>query len=163
MNKPKVTKIWLDMDGVIADFVKRYKQLYNIHPSEAERENKFDDLFQNFVATKQFATLDLMPHASELIKFLKELKIPTEILSSTGTKQNYDEISRQKIIWLDRNNIPFKHTFVPGKEHKYRYATPTDILIDDTEVNIDDWKKAGGIAIWHKNVEDTLAILRMYV
>jgi hypothetical protein len=163
MNKPKVTKIWLDMDGVIADFTKRYEQLYGIHPSAAEKDNKFDELFHRFVITNQFATLDMMPNAFQLISFLKGLKIPTEILSSTGTKQDYDEISRQKGIWLDTNNVPFKRTFVPGKEHKYKYATPTDILIDDTEVNIDDWKKAGGIAIWHKNVEDTLAILRMYV
>ena len=37
MNKPKISKIYLDMDGVISDFSKRYKEQYHMEPREAEK------------------------------------------------------------------------------------------------------------------------------
>jgi hypothetical protein len=69
----------------------------------------------------------------------------------------------QKKIWLDTYNITFKQNFVPGKKLKKNFATPTSILIDDTESNIDDWIGAGGIGILHKDWGTTLQILKMYV
>ena len=68
MHKPKISKIYLDMDGVIAHFVKRYKELYRMEPREAEKHKKFDHYFNEFIATNQFANLDLRSeeHTSEL-------------------------------------------------------------------------------------------------
>ena len=57
----KVSKIFLDMDGVIADFEKRYQSLYHIRPREAQTHKEFNKFFDEFIATKQFATLDFMP------------------------------------------------------------------------------------------------------
>ena len=163
MRKPKVTGIYLDMDGVIADFVKRYKELYNMEPKEAEKNKKFDHFFNEFIETNQFATLDLMPGAMDGITFLRKLNVPTQILSSTANEARYNAISKQKMIWLQTHGITFNPLFVPGKKHKYKYATPTSIIIDDTESVINDWKKAGGIGILHKDWPTTLAILRLYV
>ena len=72
------------MDGVIADFNKRYKELYKIEPKEADTYKTFDKFFTMFIAERQFATLDLMPDAMMLINYLRSLPIPTEILSSTA-------------------------------------------------------------------------------
>jgi hypothetical protein len=159
----KIEKIYLDMDGVIADFEKRYKERYGIHPSEAESQKKFNGYFDDFIQTQQFATLDLMPNAHTLINTLEniflEKGIPTEILSSTANIKRHDELSTQKSKWLKDHGILFKQNFVPGKELKYKFATPTSIIIDDTDVVISDWKKAGGIPIHHKDVETTLAML----
>ena len=164
MIKPKISCIYLDMDGVIADFAKRYKELYNMEPREAEKHKQFDKLFTEFIATGQFATLDLMPGAMDGLIFLrKHLTIPTQILSSTANEARYDAISKQKMIWLQTHGITFTPNFVPGKRHKYKFATPDSIIIDDTESVIDDWRKAGGIAIWHKDWMTTLAILRQYI
>ena len=164
MIKPKISCIYLDMDGVIADFAKRYKELYNMEPREAEKHKQFDKLFTEFIATGQFATLDLMPGAMDGLIFLrKHLTIPTQILSSTANEARYDAISKQKMIWLQTHGITFTPNFVPGKRHKYKFATPDSIIIDDTESVIDDWRKAGGIGILHKDWMTTLAILRQYV
>ena len=84
MRKPQVTQVFLDMDGVIADFVKRYKELYGMEPKEAEKSKKFDHYFDEFIATGQFATLDLMPGSMDGINFLRKLNVPTQILSSTA-------------------------------------------------------------------------------
>ena len=163
MIKPKIKCIYLDMDGVIADFVKRYKELYHMEPREAEKKKEFDKYFNEFIETNQFATLDLMPGAMDAITFLRKASVPTQILSSTANEKRYDAISKQKMIWLQTHGITFNPLFVPGKKHKYKYATPDSIIIDDTESVIDDWRKAGGIAIWHKDWMTTLAILRQYI
>ena len=163
MNKPTIGKIYLDLDGVVADFSKRYKELYHMEPREAEKHKKFDVQFKEFIANQEFATLDLMPDAMVLVNFLKTLPIPTEILSSTGRQDSYESISEQKRIWLDTHNITFKQNFVPGKRFKYKFATPDSIIIDDTLSVIEDWRNAGGIAIWHHTIPETLSILKMYI
>jgi hypothetical protein len=156
--------VYLDMDGVIADFVKRYKELYHIKPREAEKKKEFNKFFDEFIATKQFETLDLMPGAEEGLQFLrKHLTVPTQILSSTANEERYDAISKQKLIWLNTHNVTFTPNFVPGKRHKWKFAKPDTIIIDDTESVIDDWTKAGGIGILHKDWPTTLAILKLYI
>lgn len=163
MQKPKIDKIYLDLDGVLCDFDKRYKELYGMNPKEAEKQSRFDHYFEDFMHHQNFATLDLMPGAHELITFLKHLSIPTEILSSTSSRERHHQIAPQKLKWLETHQIPFKPNLVPGAALKQDYATPTSILIDDMERNITQWREAGGIGIWHKDVPTTMAILRMYV
>lgn len=163
MHKPKISHIYLDMDGVIADFVKRYKEMYHMEPREAEKKKEFDKFFNEFIATEQFASLDLMPGTMQGIEFLRKAPVLTQILSSTANEKRYDAISKQKMIWLQKHGITFNPIFVPGKRLKYKYASPTSIIIDDTQSVIDDWKKAGGIGILHKDWSTTLAILKLYV
>lgn len=163
MQKPKIKCVYLDMDGVIADFSKRYKELYHMEPREAEKQQKFRPLFDDFIANDEFANLDLMPDAMMGIEFLRKASVPTHILSSTANEEKYDAISKQKMIWLQKHGITFNPVFVPGKKHKYKWAAPDTIIIDDTKSVIDDWTKAGGIAIWHKDWPTTISILNMYI
>lgn len=162
MPEVKITKIYLDMDGVIADFDKRYKERYKIYPSEAETYKMFDGFFAKFIADREFATLDLMPDAMQLINYLKSLSIPTEILSSTSSERRDMEIRKQKLEWLENHNITFPVNLVPGKRYKKDYSNPNSILIDDTIPNIDQWRREGGIGILHTDTQTTIGILKMY-
>ena len=163
MRKPQISCIYLDMDGVIADFTKRYRELYKMMPREAEKNKQFDKFFDEFIATGQFATLELMPGTMEGIEFLRKASAPTQILSSTANEARYDAISKQKLIWLQTHGITFTPNFVPGKRLKQEYAAPDKIIIDDTGSVIEQWKAKGGIGILHKDWPSTLAILAMYV
>ena len=158
-----ISKIYLDMDGVICDFEKKYKELYQLQPREAEKHKQFDRLFSDFIKTRQFTQLAPMPGTWDGISFLKNTGIPVEILSSTAREEYYDEISSQKIEWLNKFGIDFKTNFVPGKRHKWKFATPDSIIIDDTESVISDWNKAGGIGIHHRNWNETSAILSLCI
>ena len=158
----KITKIYLDMDGVIADFNKRYKELYKIEPKEADTYKTFDKFFTMFIAERQFAKLDLMPDAMELINYLRSLKIPTEILSSTSSEKRDAEIREQKIEWLKNHNIQFPVNLVPGKRFKRDFSNSNSLLIDDTSQNIDQWRVEDGIGILHTDAITTIGILKMY-
>ena len=152
----KISKIYVDMDGVLADFEKRYVKLYG-SLTDRDRKHLFRSNFDDFIASGQFATLDLMPDALTLIHSLNTLNIPKEILSSTAYEETYDAIAKQKEVWLKDHHIDWKPNFVPGKRHKYKFATPDSIIIDDTYSVIEDWRKAGGIAIWHKDALSTIS------
>lgn len=163
MPEVKITKIYLDMDGVIADFDKRYKARYKMEPKEAEEHKEFDKFFTQFINDGEFATLDLMPDAMELINYLRSLKVPTEILSSSASEKRDPQIRPQKMEWLKKNNIEFPAIIVPGKRHKKDYSNKNTLLIDDTPVNIDQWRREGGVGILHTDAQTTINILKMYV
>lgn len=156
----KINCIYLDMDGVICDFEKRYKELFNILPSEARNNREFDKFFDEFIANGNFATLEMMPDAMQLIVALRNALPPTQILSSTASQKRYDSISKQKTEWLEKHDIDFQRNFVPGKQHKKKYARKDTLIIDDTESVINEWRAAGGLAIFHRNIPDTLAQLK---
>jgi len=163
MNKPKISCIYLDMDGVIADFEKRYIELFGVAPQEAEKSKKFDHYFEMFIANNGFADLPLMPGAMEGIDFLRKCSAPTQMLTSSSDEKRHDAVSKQKLVWLQKHGITFNPIVVPGKALKQQYAAPDKILIDDMEINIQQWRDKGGIGILHKDWPTTLVILKMYV
>jgi hypothetical protein len=153
------TKIYLDMDGVIADFEKRYRELFHTSPGHDDNRKRFGIRFAKFIQFNHFADLDMMPDATDLLTYLTTTGVPVEILSSTARPTSNATISQQKRSWLDNYGINYPAIFVPGKQFKAKYATPNSILIDDTLVNIEEWNKAGGVGILHKNALDTISIL----
>jgi phosphoglycolate phosphatase-like HAD superfamily hydrolase len=158
-----IDTIYIDMDGVIADFSKRYKEKFRVTPEETRSNKEFNGYFKKFIDDAEFSTLDLMSDAEELLQFLHELDVHKEILSSTARPENHGMIAPQKQMWLLKHNIHYKANLVPGKSLKYKYATPNSIIIDDTQSVIDDWNKAGGIGILHTDAKSTIAILKMYL
>jgi hypothetical protein len=148
------------MDGVIANFEKRYVELFKVEPSSARDYKEFNTFFDQFVADGHFETLEMMPDAMQLIVALRNALPPTQILSSTASQKRYEAISAQKTKWLETHDIDFQRNFVPGKHLKKKYARKDTLIIDDTESVINDWRASGGVAILHKNAADTLVQLK---
>lgn len=152
-------KIYLDMDGVLSDFHKRFVDLFGHHPNEVKGSFTKSSQWKTFVENDNFATLDWFEGGQDLLKYLQDFDVPVEILSSSGGDMYYEEIAEQKTRWLRNNKIYFPVNIVPGKRFKKDYADPRHILIDDTERNIVEFIEAGGLAILHKRSEDTAAEL----
>ena len=149
------------MDGVLCDFNKRYKELWQVEPNaHRERGEKRDFKWNEFVDGNNFETLDWYPGGKELLKFVLTLDIPIEILSSSGGRSHHEEVKKQKKVWLKKHYIDFPANVVPGRALKASYAKPDIILIDDTDDVIDDFNMSGGIGILHTDTAKTIKIVQ---
>ena len=155
--------IYVDMDGVIANFSKRYKERFGLSPEQTRSNKEFGGYFAKFIANGEFQTLEPMEDAFLLINHLNMIPVEKQILSSTARPDSHDAIAPQKLEWLKTHGINYKANLVPGKSLKYKFATPDSIIIDDTKSVIDDWNKAGGIGILHTDAISTIAMLKMYM
>lgn len=156
-------KIYLDMDGVIADFEAQYVKLFGERPTEVQRRNKeFYQYWSTFVEGGNFEKLPTHAGGSELLHAIKtEFKdCPVEILSSSGGQKYHDEVAQQKRDWLKKHNINYHANVVPGGSKKAQFANSDSVLIDDTYRNIKRFREAGGYGILHSNVNVTLNQLR---
>lgn len=155
-----IKKIYLDMDGVLCDFEKRYFHLFDETPGETRDKKNFNPNWKVFVKGENFATLDWYPGGKELLSFIKKYPVDVEILSSSGGEKFHGEVTVQKIKWLRSHGINYKANIVPGRKHKKDYATPEMILIDDTPDVIESFNKAGGHGILHKDISKTKEMLK---
>ena len=158
-------EIYLDMDGVLCNFAKAYKEMHgdDVFDNLPEDESLKDDQWNEFVEKKGFQTLEPMPDAwqlfVELLNFCNEKGIHLHILSSTGRRESKEELTTQKTNWLINyriNNYFNTIIFVPGKALKKDYATEDSLLIDDHKSNVADFISSGGKAILHTSTKDTL-------
>lgn len=150
-------KIYLDLDGVLANFDSRYEQLFGVRPAEVKaRAQHFWNNWSAFVEGDNFASLDWQPGAVDLLAYVASLNVPVEILSSSGGDKFHDTVVAQKLKWLESKGIPYKANIVPGGAKKAAFAQPWHVLIDDTDRVVENYRKAGGTAILHTSASDTI-------
>ena len=156
----KEYKIFVDLDGVMADLDKHVKEITG---------KSFDELraagtgFTKFVQDQReqgftvFDDLDKMPDADELWDYV--VKYNPTILSATGFPE--EKAKAEKIRWVYDNLHGFDKilTTISGAQKK-KYAAPNHILIDDREKAILPWREAGGIGILHTSAADTIKELQ---
>lgn len=157
-----IDKIYLDMDGVLCDFDKRFVEVHSIDPNSVRGTFTESAAWQQFVGEGHFATLDWFPGGLQLWKYVSSLGVPLEILSSSGGHKFYETIAEHKTTWLRDNGINIPVNIVPGKRYKRDFADSAHILIDDTERNVVEFVEAGGIALLHKDVKTTIKNLELF-
>lgn len=156
----RIDTIYLDMDGVLSDFMSRFREV----EGEWKRtpEGMQSDGWARFCESGQFATLDVWPGAPELLEFMGGLQgINIEILTSTGGSIFHDKVAADKQQWCLDHGIFYKVNAVPGRWHKKDFARPTALLIDDTEDVIEAWTSCGGVGILHLDADQTMHKLRL--
>ena len=148
-------KIYVDMDGVLVDFDGGYEKLTGMTTREADK--KGPEFFWKPISkagAKWWITLNWMPDGKQLWDYVK--KYNPELLSAPSR----EEASKMgKRIWVKRE-LPGAKLILRSADKKQEFASPTSILIDDREKNIEQWEAAGGIGILHTDASSTIKKLK---
>ena len=158
-------KVYLDMDGVLADFDQRFRDLSGMEPSEFENKygrKAFWDLIDEEHKIKFWVGIKPMDGASALVDAVKDYDY--ELLTSpSAKKQSY----LGKILWVKNHTgdvFPSKPRINFKKAKEKHLVKPqlakTDILIDDREDTIGRWNTAGGTGIVYKSIGQVLNDLK---
>ena len=146
-------KIYCDMDGVLVDFDKGYKELTGTEASFDTPKEEFWAPIQK-AGAEFWIKLQWMPDGKQLWEFIKPYN--PQLLSAPSK----DESSKiGKFVWVKRN-VPGTKLILRSAERKQEFATPNSILIDDRADNIQRWKDAGGVGIHHTSAADTIQQLK---
>ena len=145
--------IYLDMDGVLTDFNKRYQELFGVEADDVPKK-KWKSNWEEFVGGNNFKTLEWHPEGKELLEgvkaYAKDNAIKIHILTSAGGDHMIDSIAVQKRRWLLDNDIKHRYLHVvPGKKYKKDFAASNAVIIDDMESVIARFRENGGHAIHH--------------
>ena len=153
----KVRQIFLDMDGVLADFQTTCSEMLGLKIWNTAEGHKLYDLNKRELTAKHmFRRLNPLPDAWKLVDYCMNSGIHTEILTAAGTV-NRTLVIRDKIDWIRRYISPYWIIIPTFKgSQKAAFAHKKAVLIDDRQRNIDAWVEAGGIGILHKTADDTI-------
>lgn len=157
MKKPEV---YLDMDGVLADFFTEYAKLAGIKSGNYRDipPAKTDPTLNKMVGTDFFARLPKFPSADQLVSMVVKLYGHYHICSSP-LRGDHENSEAQKKVWIKKhlNPQPVDIIITPNKAKFAKQADGTpNILIDDRGSNITAWENAGGIGIKYQADEDSL-------
>ena len=151
----QATEIYIDMDGVLADFFGEWAKLMKVdHFSKIDKEHKIGDALQAIRDKDEFwLNLPLLPQAKQLLSVIKQIKGEYNICSSPLADDPNSEPHKRE--WIKKNLAFFPPKEVIITSNKPEYATQQDgtpnILIDDYGVNVDAWEAAGGTAFKYKD------------
>ena len=151
----QATEIYVDMDGVLADFFGEWAKLMKVdHFSKIDKEHKIGDALQAIRDTDNFwLNLPLLPQAKQLLLVIKQIKGEYNICSSPLADDPNSEPHKRE--WIKKNLAFFPPKEVIITSNKPEYATQQDgtpnILIDDFGKNVNEWEAAGGTAFKYKD------------
>lgn len=153
-------KIFLDVDGVMADFYKWAEETIGEHPKD---EKEFWDKVKHYANEHSdkpiWGCLELTPDAMELWDYVK--KYNPVFLTSTGTWKP-DKADKEKREWLHKHFPGVDVITVRTSKLKAECADEKSILIDDRIKSVWPWREAGGIGILHKNAKETIEQLKEF-
>lgn len=147
--------IYCDMDSVLVDFDRGYQELTGMTSQQADAngvEAFWDPISK--AGAKFWITLQWMPDGKQLWDYIKKYN---PILLSAPSREESSKLGKR--VWVKRE-LPGVKLILKYAPQKQEYASPTSILIDDRQKNIDQWEAAGGIGILHTSTPNTIKQLQ---
>ena len=157
-EKPKkMPHLWLDMDGVQADFFGAWSKRSGVDhwKAIADKESDIQKLANSSAKEVYdfFYKLKPLSGGMEVISWLRQNKIPYTVLSAP-LRGPYREASVQaKKDWLDKYH-PGSSSNAIFTQDKYKHAMDggrPNVLVDDFGKYLSAWATHGGIAVKHED------------
>lgn len=161
------TVIYLDMDGVLADFFHEYAKLAGVPADEYGRHDyrsippaKNDPTLTKMVGTDFFYHLPKFDTADALVDLVLEY-VPYFNICSSPLRDDHKNSEHWKREWI-KDNLHIQPTDIIITGMKEKYAVNNEdgspnILIDDRAAVLERWTTAGGIGIKYQADEDPLS------
>ena len=147
-------RVFLDCDGVLADFDEAGRILWGEEPRAYEARVGSSRFWQELEDRGDFyRTLPLMADAMELYDGVKHLD---PVILTGCPRGNWAEA--QKVDWAARH-FPGVQIITCRSAEKRAHAKPGDVLIDDWNQPRARWIEMGGIWITHTDAATSLAAL----
>ena len=155
--------IYLDMDGVIADFFGGVERMYGVdHWKELTSVKTGGDLKQEVIdritGSDFFSTLPKFPSADALIQLIKSATGGRFSILTSPLIGDHENSAAQKKVWIAKNIERPDEVIVSGRKEKWakqKDGTP-NILIDDRPVNIERWEAKGGFGVLYQANKDSI-------
>lgn len=150
--------IYLDMDGVLTDFMKQLETYTGIKDGREFEKKRGTKAFWDEIdkgGIKYWSEMPWMSDGKKTWSYLKGKNV--KILSAPA--KTIPESSRGKHIWVNKN-LGNVELILRAADKKQEFAKKDTILIDDMKENIDQWKAKGGIGILHKSAASTIKQLK---
>jgi hypothetical protein len=146
-----VAQLFLDCDGVLADFDALAMEIFGQHPYEAERSVGTDEFWRRLrLHGEFFRCLPLLTDALELYRAVAHLH---PVILTGCPRGGWAE--PQKVDWAARH-FPGVRIITCRSHEKRLHMNPGDILVDDLLTYRHLWEESGGIFIHHKSANDSL-------
>ena len=156
--------VYLDMDGVIADFFGGVEKLYGVSHWKQLTSDKSKDLRQDVIdritGTNFFETLPKFPSADPLIAMIKKFTGGKFSILTSPLRGDHDNSAKWKKVWINQNIEQPDETIVSGRKEKYATSKGTaNILVDDRPINIQKWQDKGGYGILYQANKNSLSTI----
>ncbi|WP_344709752.1 5' nucleotidase, NT5C type [Sphingomonas humi] len=151
MSEPK---LFLDCDGVLADFDAGVRDLLGTDARSFEARHGRGEFWKRLARHGDFyASLPKMADADELFDAVRHLE-PT-ILTGLPIGQ---WAAPQKVRWA-AEHFPGVPIITCMARDKHRHMQGADVLVDDSERHLAAWEAAGGIYVLHRSARESIARL----
>jgi nicotinic acid mononucleotide adenylyltransferase len=155
--------VYLDMDGVLADFFGGVEKMYGVEHWKQLTNDKTKDLKKEVIdritGTDFFATLPKFSSADALIDMVKKFTGGKFSINTSPLRGDHDNSAKYKKLWISNNIEQPDDIVVTGRKESYAKDKGTgapNILIDDRPINIQKWQAAGGYGILYQANRDSL-------
>lgn len=150
-------QLYLDCDGVLADFDKGATAVLGLAPRAYERRHGIGRFWQKLASAPDFYFgLPLMPDAMELFEAVQHLH---PVILTGLPRGNW--AADQKVRWAAKY-FPGTKIITTMARDKRNHASHGDVLVDDQIKHRHLWEEVGGVFIHHRNARDTLDALAQY-
>jgi len=155
--------VYLDMDGVLADFFGGVEFLYGVEHWKQLTNDKTKDLKKEVIdritGTDFFAVLPKFPSADGLIDMVKKFTGGNFSINTSPLRGDHENSAKYKKLWIQNNIETPDSIVVTGRKETYakdKASGTPNILIDDRPANIQKWQAAGGYGILYQANRDQL-------
>lgn len=150
-------QLFLDCDGVLADFDKGAAAVLGMAPKAYEKRHGLGRFWAALTRAPDFYfSLPLLPGATELFEAVRHL----DPVILTGLPRG-NWAADQKVRWAAQH-FPGTRIITTMARDKREHGKPGDVLVDDLLKHAPLWEEMGGVFIHHKNVPATLKALGAY-